>query len=230
MSAQPFILFVQLPSHSSPLVMEVHSEWNVARIKAELQNREGIPADDIRLIHAGHEMSCDHHTLEHCAVQAHNTLQCLFRLVAGSKAKSKGGKSYKKSKKQSENAELIFKEPDQEYAQVIALLGSSRLRVQCADGIERLCTIRGKLVRRAWVSVGSIVLVSLREFEDGKCDMIHKYSDDEGRRLRAFDELPHNMKLACDAAEGENAELDDGVVFDFDLDFDENGELDISGI
>lgn len=153
------------------------------------------------------------------------TLHGCLRLEAGGKGNKKGGKNYKKSAKQQAARELVFKEDGQEYAQVVALLGGSRLRVQCSDGQERLCTIRGTLVRRAWVSVRDIVLVSLREWEDGKCDMIHKFSDDEARNLRAYKELPLDMVLGHEANEAIGQDLD--VVFELEEDIE---DVDINDI
>jgi hypothetical protein len=36
------------------------------------------------------------------------------------------------------------------------------------------------------------VLVSLRDFQDGKCDVILKYNADEARQLKAMGQLPDN--------------------------------------
>merc|ERR1711881_765457 len=154
--------------------VEVGTAWTSNELKAKLQDIHGVPVKEVRLVHAGRELRNDaQKSLSSFGVKEFATVQCLFRLHGGGKAKSKGGKSFKKGKKTEQKTELVFKEEEQEYAQVTALLGSSRLRVRCADGVERLCTIRGKLQRRAWVAVGSIILVSFREFEQGKCDMIH---------------------------------------------------------
>ena len=36
------------------------------------------------------------------------------------------------------------------------------------------------------------MLVSLRGFEEDKGDIIHKYTEEESRQLKAFKELPEN--------------------------------------
>jgi len=77
-----------------------------------------------------------------------------------------------------EKRELIFKEDGQEYAQVLRMLGNNRLEAQCIDGIKRLCHIRGKMRKKVWVNQGDIVLIGLREFQDGKGDVILKVSGD----------------------------------------------------
>ena len=94
---------------------------------------------------------------------------------------TKGGKAFKKSKHNQEdtNKKVELKSENQEYAQVDKLLGNCRLSVNCIDGKVRLGKIRGSIQKRCWISSGDVVLVALREFEDGKCDVIHKYSGGE---------------------------------------------------
>lgn len=69
---------------------------------------------------------------------------------------------------------------------------SGRLEAHCFDGKKRLCHIRGKMRKRVWVNQGDIVLIGLRDFQDGKADVILKYSADEARNLKNMKELPDN--------------------------------------
>jgi translation initiation factor 1A len=91
--------------------------------------------------------------------------------------------------------ELVFKtEGETEYAQVTKMLGNSRVETLCiADGRTRLCKIRGSL--RVWIQVGDIVLISLRDFEDTKADVIWKYTADEAKKLKRNGALPDCTKL-----------------------------------
>ncbi|KAK3489451.1 eukaryotic translation initiation factor 1A, X-chromosomal [Neurospora hispaniola] len=73
-----------------------------------------------------------------------------------------------------------------EYAQVIKMLGNGRLEAMCFDGVKRLGLIRGKLRKKIWINNGDIILVSLREYQDEKGDVILKYSADEARSLYVF--------------------------------------------
>ena len=59
------------------------------------------------------------------------------------------------------------------------MLGSGRIEAMCFDGQKRLCKIRGKLRKKVWINVSDIVLVGLRDYQDGKADVILKYSSDE---------------------------------------------------
>lgn len=71
------------------------------------------------------------------------------------------------------------------YAQVNKMLGNGRLEATCADGTVRLCHIRGKFKKRVWINQGDIVLLGLREYQDGKADVILKYSVEEAKLLQA---------------------------------------------
>jgi translation initiation factor 1A len=56
------------------------------------------------------------------------------------------------------------------------VLGAERFLVKCQDGKERLCRIRGKMKRRAWVREGDIVLVSPWDFQsDRRGDIFWRY-------------------------------------------------------
>lgn len=136
------------------------------------------------------------------------------------KNKGKGGKNYKKGKKRDEGEtrrDLLFKEDGQEYAQVVRMMGDGRMFLQCYDGVDRVGLIRGTMRRRVWINTGDIVLIGLREFQQDKADVIHKYTTEEARNLQAYGELPDTARInqtAIDMAmDGANEEEDLG--FDF---------------
>ncbi|KAI0767986.1 nucleic acid-binding protein [Trametes elegans] len=109
----------------------------------------------------------------------------------------KGGKNRRRGKNENDDdkRELVFREDGQEYAQVIKMLGNGRLEAQCFDGEKRLAHIRGKMRKKVWINQGDIILLSLREFQDDKADVIVKYTADEARSLKAYGELPENAKI-----------------------------------
>ena len=49
--------------------------------------------------------------------------------------------------------------------------------------------------KKVWINQGDIILLSLREFQDGKGDVILKYTADEARTLKSYGELPENAKI-----------------------------------
>lgn len=103
----------------------------------------------------------------------------------------KGGKYYRRSKNiaTDEKRQIIFKEPGQEYAQVKKMLGNGRCELFCFDGLTRIGHIRGSMHKRVWIVVDDIVLVSLRDYQVSKADIIHKYTLEEGKTLQQYGEV-----------------------------------------
>lgn len=124
------------------------------------------------------------------------------------KNKGAGGKYKKRGKNQQDQTvtkrELLFKEDGQEYAQVTKMLGAGRVEVLCVDAKLRLGHIRGKMHKKVWISVGDVVLVGLRDYQDEKVDVIHKYNPDEVRNLKSMGEIPENMNVKEKNNEEEN--------------------------
>lgn len=108
--------------------------------------------------------------------------------------KKTGGNKNKKKKKETLNQviirELVFKEENQEYAHIIKLHGSCRVEAECVDGINRLCIIRGGIKKKVRFKLNDVVLVSLREFENNKCDLIYQYTPTEVVELKRLEEIP----------------------------------------
>ncbi|KAJ1502746.1 Translation initiation factor 1A [Coelomomyces lativittatus] len=134
------------------------------------------------------------------------------------KNKGKGGKTRRRGKNEGEGMkrELVFKEDGQEYAQVTKMLGNGRLEAQCFDGSKRLANIRGKMRKKVWINQGDIILISLRDYQDTKCDVILKYSADEARNLKSYGELPDNAKI--NETDTFGPEEGEEVEFEFDVD------------
>ena len=107
-----------------------------------------------------------------------------------------GGSKHKKFAKNREDVEkfniknLIKSSNDQEYAYIINVLGNCRFNVECSDNKNRLAHIRGKLKKRTWCNEGDIILISLRDFQDDKCDIIQKYTPEQIQLLIENDEIP----------------------------------------
>lgn len=58
------------------------------------------------------------------------------------------------------------------------------------------------------------MLVSLRDFQDEKADVIHKYYEEEAKALKAYGELPESAKIneAGDIFDEEDAANEDAPV------------------
>ena len=130
--------------------------------------------------------------------------------------KTKGGKTKRRGKSSREPGKraIIFKEHGQEYAQVVKMLGNGRVEGLCYDGKKRLCIIRGAMRKKVWIAVGDTILVSLREFQDNKADVIGKYSNEEARNLKMLGELPTSAKIGETTSFGDEDE--ESCVFDFE--------------
>lgn len=103
----------------------------------------------------------------------------------------KGGK--KKNGKDSESNEkrqITIKGEMEEYGKIMKNLGDRRLIVILPDSSEILARIPGRFRKRCWISIGDIVLINRRDFQEDKVDIIHKYNNDETTKLLKKGEIP----------------------------------------
>ena len=96
----------------------------------------------------------------------------------------------KGKKTDNENRILFQKDDSQEYAKIIRMLGDRRIRAILTDGKEILAIIPGRFRKRCWMKIGDIIVVSCRDFQEDRYDVIHKYNEVEGRKLVKIDEIP----------------------------------------
>ena len=65
------------------------------------------------------------------------------------------------------------------------MLGYDRMMIRCVDGFTRLCRIRGKMKRRAWIRLNDIVIVSPWDFQsDKRGDIVYRYRRNQADWLR----------------------------------------------
>ncbi len=88
--------------------------------------------------------------------------------------------------------ELLLKDKCQEYARATKMLGNYRIDCECFDGKNRIGTIRGGIRKRTRFAVGDIMLVSLRDYQDDKADIIHVFTHAEVKRLQKMYEIPRD--------------------------------------
>ena len=122
----------------------------------------------------------------------------------------KGGNKRKKGKKPIQDSrEFRFKEECEEYARIIKLLGDSRFQCVCSDGVDRVAHIRLKMWKKVWLKCGDIILVSLRDYEPEKCDIIDKFSEKEIAKLKKEGEIKETLL----GDEGAKLYDEDGLLF-----------------
>ena len=108
----------------------------------------------------------------------------------------KGGKKHKRGKKDYDETRVLrIKEDGQEYAQITACKGNCRFDVTCCDGICRIANLCGAMRKRKFVNMRDVVLISKRDFQDNKCDIIDVYDDSQVRKLNEMKEIPEAFKL-----------------------------------
>ena len=134
---------------------------------------------------------------------------------------NKGGKRYKRNKNQvKENKTTRLKDvtQSQEYAQITKCLGNCRFEVLCFDGKKRMATMCGKMRKKVFVNAHEIVLVSLRDWQDSKCDVIDKYSASDVQKLKQKKLIPKFIELE-EKKDDEDEVMDDnlGFVFDYSM-------------
>ena len=83
-----------------------------------------------------------------------------------------------------------------EYSLVEKILGNGRITCYCFDGKIRIGRIRGKLIRRMFISVGDLILVCPHDYEGDKCDVLMKYESEEVRQLKNTNEIPESIKVS----------------------------------
>ena len=119
----------------------------------------------------------------------------------------------KKNQERLKSSELVTADEMQVYGMVTRSLGDKRFECICNDHVTRQCKIRGKFRGRLFVNVHDILLISLREEEDDKADIIQKYSPDEVHELQKMGEFTdRDFQTETDEAEGGPAPNDDGLI------------------
>jgi translation initiation factor 1A len=95
-----------------------------------------------------------------------------------------GGKGHKRSKRGSTlPREAVYKDDDQMYGVVTSMLGDYRVLVMCEDRFERVGTIRGSIRKSIWFSKDMHCIVSTRDFDDTKVDVIHGFTYDQSKQM-----------------------------------------------
>jgi translation initiation factor 1A len=89
------------------------------------------------------------------------------------------------------------------YAYVIKLLGNCRVLVLCDNGNEAIGVIRGSMRRfnkRVLIEPGDIIAVSIRDYQSGKVDIVHKYNAEQCKILIINKEISDTLINAYNRA------------------------------
>lgn len=130
----------------------------------------------------------------------------------------KKGKNNKNKNSDAPRRTLLIKEELQEYGKISKLLGDRRVRVILIDTSEILGIIPGRFRRRCWMRDGDIILVSRRDFQADRVDILHKYTDSEARQLAKMSEIPPFFLSGVTPEVGSSGNIqDEELGFEFDV-------------
>ncbi len=73
------------------------------------------------------------------------------------------------------------------------LMGAARIRVLCEDDSPRMGRITGKMKKKMWVRVGDLLILRPWGFQEGKADILFRYSRTQATYLARRNLLPTNM-------------------------------------
>jgi translation initiation factor 1A len=120
------------------------------------------------------------------------------------------------------NNNYVINKDYEVFAFVMKVLGNCRVLVLCDNGTEAIGVIRGSMRRfnkRVLIENGDIVAVSMRDFQDNKVDIVHKYNAEQCKVLISNNEISDTLinaynKVSITTYHNKN---------DTDILFDENG-------
>ncbi len=75
------------------------------------------------------------------------------------------------------------------------LLGASKIKVMCEDGVSRVGRIPGKIKKRMWIREGDLLIVSIWDFQPDKCDIHFRYTRTQAVNLSKRGKVPKNLDI-----------------------------------
>jgi translation initiation factor 1A len=85
------------------------------------------------------------------------------------------------------------------------LLGAARIRVMCEDSVSRMGRITGKMKKKMWIREGDLLIVRPWGFQEGKADILFRYSRTQSQYLARRNLLPPSMNLFSTPEPGSDA-------------------------
>ncbi len=73
------------------------------------------------------------------------------------------------------------------------LLGAARIRVMCEDNVSRMGRITGKMKKKMWIREGDLLILRPWGFQEGKADILFRYSRTQSQYLQRRNLLPASM-------------------------------------
>jgi translation initiation factor 1A len=79
------------------------------------------------------------------------------------------------------------------------LLGAARIRVMCEDNVSRMGRITGKMKKKMWIREGDLLVVRPWGFQEGKADILFRYSRTQATYLARRSLLPPSVDVFSEA-------------------------------
>jgi translation initiation factor 1A len=73
------------------------------------------------------------------------------------------------------------------------LLGAARIRVMGEDNVPRMGRITGKMKKKMWIRAGDLLILRPWGFQEGKADILFRYSRTQSQYLARRNLLPESM-------------------------------------
>lgn len=167
----------------------------VYAVNAIIEEKESIPVSCQSLTYSGKVMQPGR-LLSDYSIDNNATINLNLRLLGGMPGSSKSKKrdnrrpNIRREVRQT-TYEDHLKSDGEEYGWVLRHLGNRRVSIQCEDGITRQCLIRYKPAKfgRQYISAGNLVLIAVREFSERTGDVLHRFSDEDSKKLIALGQV-----------------------------------------
>ncbi|HZY91795.1 MAG TPA: translation initiation factor eIF-1A [Thermoplasmata archaeon] len=75
------------------------------------------------------------------------------------------------------------------------LLGAARIRVMCEDSLSRMGRITGKMKKKMWIREGDLLIIRPWGFQEGKADILFRYSRTQATYLSRRNLLPASIDI-----------------------------------
>ncbi len=75
------------------------------------------------------------------------------------------------------------------------LLGAARIRVMCEDSVSRMGRITGKMKKKMWIREGDLLILRPWGFQEGKADILFRYSRTQATYLSRRSLLPSSIDI-----------------------------------
>ena len=97
------------------------------------------------------------------------------------------------------DGQLRVRTPRRKRGEIFALadqlLGASRIKVMCEDGMSRMGRIPGKIKKRMWIREGDLLIILPWEFQAEKANILYRYTRTQASVLSRKNMIPKELDI-----------------------------------